>query len=260
MPFLNNIWNKYSALFSKYNLDDLKISSLFYFVGFIICLFIFFKFIDEKNWMYVGFGILSIGSFIYLIKLYDRVKKNTFFVILFFIIITVSAVAATIIVDLNLIKVTGIDSKGFSNASYLLTAVLSSLLIMLILLFLVFIFEYLCLMIIMAFRYILYLLAPLLRLLNIELNLNKESYFVDFINFLHFLGLVSAILVSSEIFSMLINNKVVFYLIDTLDYKIMHNTPNVPHDKRIALHDGFYSIIESDENGNKYIVTKEIDK
>lgn len=231
-------------------LDKLKNdlpSIIFYMLG---ITFILFSERDNLIVIYLGFSFFAIGAIIWLIKLYAKHSENIIAKILFWMTGFLSLPLSALLTNLGIITRLGFPASDFTNTQLLLATILYFPCWILV-----------CLLFILSSLMINFILKYTAFFLSATIPVNPVKQYSDnwVTSILHMVGIFSiyvGVALSLKLFDH--TNNFVLVIAEYIDYGYMKNYPNVPHDRKILIHNGnFFSEIKTID-GVKTIVTTAI--
>lgn len=215
------------------NIKQNKYSFYLYTLG---VLSILYSDINNIIFTYIGIGIFSIGTILWLGKLYKEYENYLLTKLMIFIITTFSAPIAYIISDLAISSVTKLQASDFSNTLLALSTILY--------------IPILCIILSLLFILCFVIYVLIYALLRKPINHVK-----NILDVFHLLGVFFIYLLSISPIKLLQPEKnIIVELAYILDYKYLSPSYNLPAEQKVLLHkDNLFSTIEIDTHGRKYI-------
>ena len=234
---------------------------IFYIVG-IVILFFSEVYKEQKIFLYLGLIIFSFGSIIWLFKLYEKFKDNSFAKIMFFIITSFSVCFSSISSDLAISYHTGLPAEDFHNTFLFLTTLsyipmfcfISAFMVLIVLLALIILYP--------IFYHVKINCGFILSVFGFKNKIRKNNLYKEILFLFNSIGILFIYALSISYLKVFLEEKpIILNVMSYLDYKHFFNHPDVPGDKRVLIHNNnFYSIIELGDDGNKFIKVIEISK
>lgn len=206
---------------------------------------------DDLVGNYLGFSCFAIGAIIWLIKLYINNSENIIARILFWATGFLSLPLSALLSNIGIVTRLGLPASDFTNTQLVLATILY--LPCWILVALLFILSYL--MINFILKYIAFLLS--VYMFGSSLKKYSDNWIIISLHMIGISVIYVAVALSLKLFDQ--KNNFVPVITEYIDYAYMKNYPNVPHDRKILIHNGnFFSEIK-DVDGVKTIVTTSIE-